>query len=304
MKIGIILPIGDLNKYGYQYNSDLVIKNLENFADKLVIISSSPNNDAKLFQDNKKIIYISNDKTWFDKENDTEIFSYTKLLLNINLGLDILKKEGVDAVVQIHINQFIPSLSWKNILEKITKMINKGEHYSWLHKKYQCGEMLFNSDVKVPWIINTSIKNNPYIYGPDAIINTLTQKEIRIGNGNFKKFNNESIVDVFGEYTKKDAEDLYEFTQLQTTKLADKEVTAIPHFDYSNWLKYYMHKFNNKTLLKETMDQTSEQILSRRKANFVSFEIEKKYSPNKISLPSKVLRYIKFMFIHKYLTKK
>jgi hypothetical protein len=294
MKIGIILPIGDLNKFGYQYISDLIISNLEEFGDHIFAISTSRNNRKDFFSAFKKTSFVSNEETWFELVDGCEVFSFEKLIENINLGLSICKERNFDAAVQIHINQYIPESSRIDLKKSIEKMIEEEKKFEWLYKKYQCGQMIFNADTRVPWILNLNVKN-PYVYEADAISSRETNETIPIENGNHRKFNKQAITDVFGEFNSEDAKNVHDFTRLGKNKLHEKTYSSFrfPPFDEESWFKYYQYKFNEKVISKETMDKFGMQILSRRKNNFVSVALEKNYSPHRKSTFSGLVTIVK-----------
>lgn len=110
MKIALILPIGRMDKFGYQYDdfTKIIIKNLVEFADHILVVSSSRYIKKELFENYNKIELISNEKTWFKLKDDEEIFSWKVLGNSVDLGCSILKEEGYDVAFQIHINQYIP----------------------------------------------------------------------------------------------------------------------------------------------------------------------------------------------------
>lgn len=87
LKIGLLVPIGRTDKYGYQYEelTKLIITNYLEFTDKILVISSSRFAERELFEVNPKIKFITNEDTWFQLENSNEIFSFQKLIDSVNL---------------------------------------------------------------------------------------------------------------------------------------------------------------------------------------------------------------------------
>jgi len=292
MKIGLIVPIGNLKKYGYQYNFEIILRNQVDFADEVVVVSSSRENSEKLFSKLKKIQFISTSKTWFETKKGHEIFSYEKLIENINLGLEILKRDGCQVAMQIHINQYIPQSSVKKLKSHFSTMIKEGKKYEWLYKKYQLGDLIFDADKKLPWILNLTT-DNPYQYRPDAITNPGNKNLVQIESGNYKKYNRLALIDMMGEYTMKDAGDFYCFTHQENLKITGRAIKKKPSFNYEQWFGYHLNKINHKSLSRETLDKTGEEILSKRRSNFLSHEFQKKYSPYNDNLLAKTYRYVR-----------
>ena len=71
MKIGIVCPIGNLERFGYHHILDIVLQSFCFFADKVVLISSLRN--VHISVKNPKIQLVSSLQTWFDyDENGNE----------------------------------------------------------------------------------------------------------------------------------------------------------------------------------------------------------------------------------------
>jgi len=94
MKIGIILPVGRTDKYSYQYKNfnQIIISNLEKFADYLLAVSSSRYIVKEIFENHNKIELLSNKETWFKLINGSEVFSLKVLNDNMNLCKKKIKR--------------------------------------------------------------------------------------------------------------------------------------------------------------------------------------------------------------------
>jgi len=285
MKIGIILPVARTDKYGYQYNDfrDIIIENMQEFADGIIAISSSKFIDRTFFEKFHKLTLISDKNTWFNLKNDKEIFSFDVLNKNVNLALEILKNEKYDIAIEIHINQYIPKPSFNSLKKSILNMLKRNRPYTWLYKSYQCGNLIFYPDRRLPWILNLNLSSD-WRLSTDSIINYDTEEIIKIQSGNFKKYNKEAIRDVPWELTIKDGMEKYEFVIKDYRKINN---TYDPNnldnlkFNEVEWLKYHQIKVNQKTLANELLDEVAKKILSIRKENFISNILEANYEPPK-----------------------
>jgi hypothetical protein len=278
MKIGVILPIGNLKKFGYQHNHQVVIDNLAHFADELVIVSSTRENPATLGKEYKNVHYISDERTWFEQKEGKEIFTYATLTANLKIALDVLKKDGCDVVMQVHINQYISTEAADNLKKQAAELIKSKEPFAWIYKKYQLAEWLFQADVRVPWMLNLTV-DNPYVYDSDAIVNTQSKEMIRIESGNFSLYNNQAVTDILLQYTLEDARDLFLFTQAENLKLSGKTPSDQVEFEPQKWEKYMQYKINAKIRSEEKLDQTGTTLLKNAQENFVCFMFQRKYRP-------------------------
>lgn len=295
MKIGIYTPMGRLDKYGYKYHYKTVLDNLQNFADEVLLISTTPKNKPEDFADFSKIKLISNKNTWLDIIDGQEIFSHDKFIPNEELAVEYFKKNNFDIYLHIHINQYIPENSVSGLLEVCRKMLKKKKPFEWLYKKYQLRDIIFNADVCVPWILNLKIEN-PYIVTPDSLTNQQNGAILRIKSGNFKKFNDIAIVDVIGEFNLEEAKEKFELTIKELrkyNKTYDKNDKSNLIFDKTEYLLYHQNKVNRKSKSKEKPDKTGLKILKNSENNFVSYFLYKNYIPQKITFLKKTIIYIK-----------
>ena len=281
MKLGLLVPVGRTDKFGYQYDNftKLILSNHEKFADRVVIVASSRYVKNELFENRPKVEYISNHKTWFKQENGEEIFSMSHSAKNMNYIRSILEEEGYDLALQIHINQFIPESSFDALRKSCEKIVKKKRIFGWLYKSYQIGNVIFNSDRRVPWILNLKEAAN-WSFGADSIINKNTKKRIKIQTGNFRRYNEYSIRDFFGHFTLQDAEEKYNFTIKELKILTNTYNPNNPDelvFNKSVWSNYMERKFSLKKKSKKKIDIFERELLELRRDDFISHIFEKKF---------------------------
>ena len=231
----------------------MILENHSNFADHIIIVASSRYVNDELFEDLDNIKFISNDKTLFKQQNGEEIFSFKTLENNVNLGYELLKNRAYDVAIHIHINQYIPLLSFNSLKSQCERMLNKNMPFTWLYKIYQCGYLLFNADRRVPWILN--LKGDFKHQIESDSLRLLDKNEYtHIQTGSYKKFNNRAIVDIFGEFTIDDAREKYEFTIKELMILNNS-------YDPLNAEKL---KFNEKRISKQSIEELSKQVKDDR----------------------------------------
>ena len=300
MKIGVLLPIGRTDRYGYQYKeyNKLIINNLAKFSDCLMVISSSRYVNKDLFENHSNIEFISNKNTWFKLIDGDEVFEAEKISQNLNFCCKKFQKTGYNVVILLAINQYVPKTSEKKLRKSCQNMLEKNMPYIWLYKKYLCGNLLFNADRKLPWIINLTI-DNLWKISHDSLIDKKSGEIVKIQTGNFKKYNNQAIIDVPWITTIHDAKEKYEFV-IKEYRIINK--TYNPNdpsnlkFNEDEWIRYTQRKINLKSLAKEELDDVAIQIQKLRKKDFVSHIFEKNYNPISKSIIKKILNKIYKLF--------
>lgn len=277
MKIGIILPIGDLGSFGYQYYPYNIVKNHLEFADTVAIISSTSKNPRKLPIRSSKIIYHSSPQSWFTRIRGREVFSYNTLNKNVNLGLDLLKENKCDIVLEIHINQYIPENSKVTLRNYLKEILDTKKPYGWLYKKYQLGEKVFNADIRLPWIINLQTSHT-FRFSVDSIEDNLSTRKVNIQSGHYSSYNNRAIMDIMLNYKIDDAKKLFMFTHKENLRVSHR-LDEKPTFNEIKWYKYYLDKINQKTISSENLDAFGRWIENSRLPNFLSYKFENDYKP-------------------------
>lgn len=281
MKIGVILPLGRMDKYGYQYDDliKLIIDSHENFADQITAVSSSRHNKNELFENRDKINFISNENTWFRTVNGEEEFSFKVLVDMLNLALEKLREDGFDIALLIHINQYIPKSSIIELKKVCQRLLRNNKPYSWIYKMYLCRSLLFNADRKLPWILNLNLFN--HIYAPDSIIQKDTKEVIKIQAGNYKKHNNSAILDIPWEMTLQDEKEKYDFTIKEKRILNntfDPSNKENLKFNEKVLIEHTQTKINSKKLVKKPLlDDVRNKIMEIHREDFVSTIYEKNY---------------------------
>lgn len=279
MKIGICTPVGRLDKFGYQYNSSTILKNLQNFADEVLVVSTSDFNKHEDFNGFEKVSCISNPDTWFDVKDGEDIFSFNKLIENHVLAMDYFKKQNFDIFLSVHINQYIPQSSYKGLYKVFEKMLQNKKPFEWLYKKYQVKDLLFDADVCLPWILNLNI-DNPYRMYSDSIKHINTNEQVSIRHGHFKSYNDIAIIDILGEETVNDVMEKHNFTikelRILTNEYNPSNASNLS-FDEKKYLHYYLSKTNQKKLSNDALDTTGQNILNNSQDDFVSKYLKENY---------------------------
>jgi hypothetical protein len=275
MKIGIVCPIGPLDRYGYQYNHTTVLENLSTFATRVYLCSSTRNraNVDGLLARFHNVEHISNENTWFDMdESGNEIFRISKVEHNINLTLDRCRQDGMDCAIQIHINQYVPSRNMENLRRLCQDMLRAERPFEWLYKRYQLGNRIFHTETRVPWMLNLQIDNQFHVRADSLHHNDGGQK-YAIEHGDYRAQNRCAIVDTQMELTLQDLEAKQNFIRCYS----ELNPEANPRFDWNAYFPYFMRKFNAKLISNEPLDGVGQVIAHDSRKDFVSWLLLEHY---------------------------
>lgn len=281
MKIGLIVPVGRTDKYGYQYDEyrNLFFESYQKLASRILVISSSRYAVEELFLKYSKVEFISNKESWFKLKKEKELFSLNVVYDNINFGLKKLRNEGFDVAIVSSITTYIPPTIIHKFKNHCLKMLKDNKPFSWIYRRDLCGHLFFNANTKIPNIINLRIKHQWKI-GVDSIFNKISGLVIKVQKGNYRKYNKIALVDFPYELTFQDGKEKYEFVTYSYLKSKNQESYInkdLIIFNKSRWTNYYFRKLKTKTLSKDRLDKIGYQIFNKRKINFLSTILVNRY---------------------------
>lgn len=204
MKIGIVCPVGHLNKYGYQYINYDCLRSQATLADRLYLVHSTRDRTgvSELLKKIPNIIYISEESTWFGlNQKGKEIYDIHKVVRNSNVGLEVGISDGMDCMIQMANNWYIAEP--EVLVEHCYKMLCESRGWVWLYRKDQLVDTMFHASTRIPWIFNSSIPNLSR-WGLDSLC--LVGKVINWEHGDFRSHNKGAVVDVALEMLLSDLE--------------------------------------------------------------------------------------------------
>lgn len=277
MKIGILCPIGPLDRFGYQYNTLPILRSLTTFGTKVYLCSSTRNRAQidTILETFPTVEYIAGPETWFAQdEHGDEVHEIFQITRNVTRMMEHARRDGMDVGVSIHISQYVQDRAMDPLRAVAQRMLDDGRPYDWLHKKYQLYDRLFHADVRVPWIVNLRI-DNPYTFSPDSLTQRDTGETVRIESADFRAHDDVAIVDCPMERTPQDLVDFKEFTRFY----AELNPNAPTGFDWDYIREYYVRKFNVKHISDEPLDPTGRAIAAASRPDFVSHLLLDRYQP-------------------------
>ncbi len=269
MKIAVILPVGPLDRFGYQYNHDIVIENLCEFADGVFMGSTNRNRVGvdELLTHHPKLRYYADENTWFKLDQaGNEVWDVKWVMNRTNYCIDKAAEEGFDCALIIHINHYVPESNMIPLRQYCEKLVNEGAKYGWLYRKYQLANHVSKTCVRNPWIFNLRTSSIGRV-GIGSFCDSSGQELARIQSGDFSDFESIAIVDAPMEQTLEDFEASRNFVRCYV-ELPGHHDKAV--FEPMEFLEKYQTKFNAMKFSEGAFDQYGMKIAERTKEEFLS----------------------------------
>jgi hypothetical protein len=274
MKIAIYCPLGPLDQFGYQYNHKVTMESFLSLADRVYLVSTS--RSVYGFEDllamSNKIVLLSDERTWFQVDDQgREVFDAWKPC-GPNVATAQARAEGMDCIITMHINQYVPVHAVDEIKKDCADMLENERSYAWLYRRYQLANRLFHSDVRLPWILNLRLPPS-FEFGIDSIKDENTGEYLPMQSGDFRFRNRSAIVDAGMELEINDLVNVRKFTR--------NYIELRPHmtetYNWEEYHAYYAGKFKTKSLSNDPLDEFGRRLFQNTREDFVSRVILREY---------------------------
>lgn len=280
MKIAIYCPLGPLDRFGYQYNHKLTVESFCALADRVYLVSTSRSvygfEDLRAISD--KVILLSNEQTWFQLgDQEQEVFDAWKPCgPNANIATAQARADGMDCIITMHINQYVPTQAVDEIKKDCTDMLENAQPYAWLYRRYQLADRLFHTDARLPWILNLRLPSS-FEFGIDSIKDENTGEYLPMEIGDFRSLNHSATVDAGMELEIDDLVNVRRFTR--------NYIELRPHmtetYNWEEYHSYYAEKFKTKSLSNDPLDEFGKRLFQNTRESFVSHVILREYLRSK-----------------------
>jgi hypothetical protein len=249
MKIAIICPIGDLNRFGYWRTAQVCLESWRALGDLFLIHSSR---SAIPFEVTAH--YLKNEDTLMNLVTGVEWFDYHLVADNANRGIQAARDEGYDVAITICVNWYIEAIAAKMINRVCLDMLSDKRDYDMLYRRIQIGARLFHADLESAVIINLQRV-------PGDVVKVLVDHleidgKVVIGQrGDFEYCDDEAYIDCEHELT---IDELRE-------KLADirnyEDVLPKRHgADWGFWQRYYQNRAKTMRLSDDVLGEVGQRI--------------------------------------------
>lgn len=276
MKIAIYCPVGPLDQFGYQYNHKVTVESFCALADKVYLVSTSRSayGLADLSKLSEKIILLSNEETWFGLDDKgSEVFDAWKPCgPNANIATVQARAAGMDCIIVMHINQYIPLQAVPEIKKVCAEMLAGSQPYAWLYRRYQLADRLFHTDVRMPWILNLRLQPT-YEFGIDSIKDENSGSYVPMESGDFRLKNRVATVDAGLELQVEDLVAVRKFTRNYMELRPD----ATDTYRWDEYKFFYTEKFKVKSMSEDMLDEFGKRIYQNTGEDFVSRIVLREY---------------------------
>lgn len=259
MKIAVVCPIGNLNRFGYWRNARLCLESWLAVGDLFLIESSRA--VAPLAVPSR---VIQEESTLMTLDNGAEIFDYRIIAANANRGMGEARALGYDVAVTICVNWYVEQEAARRIVEKCQRLPACGMIYDFLHRRLQMADRLFDSDLR-------SIAMFDLHQARGSVVKVLADQAELNGISIFRQrddytiFNAESYIDTEFELTTDELQD----------KLIDvrnyEDILSKRHgVTWRYWLDYYQRRAAELTDSREALGDVGRRIVANHPAGAFS----------------------------------
>ncbi|MBK7455276.1 MAG: hypothetical protein IPJ46_16615 [Anaerolineales bacterium] len=276
MKIAIYCPLGPLDQFGYQYNHKVTVESFCSLADRVYLVSTSRSayGFAGLSALSDKISLLSDERTWFQVgDQGQEVFDAWKPCgPNANIAVAQARAEGLDCIITMHVNQYVPAQAVNEIKKDCADMLEEARPYTWLYRRYQLADRLFHTDVRLPWILNLRLPPS-FEFGIDSIKDENTGEYLPMEFDDFRSRNRSAIVDAGMELEIDDLVNVRKFTR----NYIELRPYMTETYNWEEYQSYYAEKFKTKSLSNDSLDELGKRLFQNTRESFVSRVVLREY---------------------------
>jgi len=171
--------------------------------------------------------------------------------------------EGMDAVVKLECNQYVPREAGYWLRERCAKMCEEGKEYDWYYRKDFVGGVMFHVSLRRPWILPKGTQWNFWIDSIDCGGNS-----VRHERGNWPEMDEYAVVDAQLEMTLED----YAAKMTFLRNYVELEPSRGRVFRWEFWKDYLIRKFAKKEM-GGRLDEIGKRLMYRTKDDFIGQEI-------------------------------
>jgi hypothetical protein len=299
VKIASCIPIGALDKYGYQYIWREAIAIQASAFNKVYLYSTTRDNiDLELNIENVELVIDDDALLEFD-ENGNEVFSIYKIYNAYNNCLRKAKNDGMDFVLCSAINFYIDAINTKNMRKYLNGIKEEQKPFGYFAKAFQLYDKVCYPNSLLPLIANLDFINDIKID-----IDVMEYKGKRFGwrggwYTNFPFY----IIDVFGIETLADFENKFNwYIKVYMKEWQGKEV----FFDATKESKKFQDKvskvaINHDYMHTDLVERISEKVVEDSLVRSIPFKSKSKYI---LLLKSMLIKILEFSGLIRFIGNK
>jgi hypothetical protein len=269
VKIAAIVPIGYLDRHGYQHVYRECVGSIAAFADHVFLVQSVREDTGAraLCEEHGNVSLVSGDATWFGRTPEgAEWFDAYRVMENVNLGAGIARAEGYDVGICLMVNHYVPEGARAALRQACLEMVAFEAAWTWYYRRDQLASMTFGASVRLPFIVNLELERE-WRFSADAL--AVRDEVYRMERGDWPIRDAGAVVDVQLEMTLDDLRGKTEFTRGYHDLLPKRP----RGWDWDYWRRYYVEKFRAKRRTGLASDPTGVRIAAASRPDFVSHTV-------------------------------
>lgn len=237
MKIAIICPIGDVQRFGYWRSAQPCLESWRALGDLFLIHSSRAalpfSISGEYIRDERTLMQIIDGREWFD---------HRLVASNANRGIALARAAGYDVAITICVNWYIEQAAARQIENNCLWMCYDKGGFCFLFRRIQIGAHLFDADLKSIALFNLHVArgNIVKVLVDRADINGLEMTGVR---GSYSALNDEAYIDCEHELTIDELKEKLSDVRNYAEILPKRSGVA---WDY--WERYYRERAQSMSL--------------------------------------------------------
>lgn len=266
LKIAVNVPIGSLQKYGYQYQYDLVIDNLSICFDKVYISTTTRENLDLDLTKYSNVELVVNENSLFKLKNNKEVFDLQKLYHTLEISKKMSKEDGMDFLVQMAINTYITPNEAVKMRMYCDSLFSENKPFGYYGKCFQIYNKVYFANTVQANVINLKYSDDLY-----WTVDALMFKGEKYGWNSRSFFKNPpfSIIDIYGVLTDFDFKNRFNF--YEKTLMKNEFDVDLGEYSFKKEIKKMEKKVSRLVLNKNyQMDKNGILIMNRYPKNSIS----------------------------------
>jgi len=257
MKIGIVVPIAYLDRWGYQRNAVECIDSFCAFADTVALVQSIPIDPwiSPLLRHENLSVYGGEDFYFPDGRYDT-----AHVARNRNIVADLLREEGCDVILHLDCNWYIPEGGREELRQSCH--LAQAWGWAWLYRGDMLQGALYGPSYALPNIHGAGVK----MADDDDSIIIRNGQDWRRMRGYWPQYENAMVVDTAMELTWWELAEKCNFVRCYSDLAPDRS----PIFDRAFWEPFYQRKYAGRKPCRLPLDSYGQAIAARTSPDMVS----------------------------------
>ena len=258
MKLAAVVPIGYLDRQGYQYHAETCLRSLGALADQVVVV---PSIRDQVIPARRGLTTLDDPALYFEIAGDQPVFDLGRVKANQQAGFEWAAAQGYDAALLMSVNHYVPVTARGVLRQHADDLIRTDLAWAWVYARMQRGNTLYQPHVRLPYLVNLhhAVAVCP---APDAL--RLDGADMTREYGDYA--GQPALVDTALELTEPDLAAKMTFVRNYREHSANRPAT----YTWDYYRHYYARKFGNLTASADPLDEYGRAVAERHRSDFIS----------------------------------